>query len=382
MSSWSPSPTSGRRGRTATSSPTSSSSTAWAASFNRPARPTGPPSSSAALSASTKRDKWRPSPPLPPSSARSSPARATTWTSRSSRPRRPVKTGAASSCSTTSTPAPLVKRRADAEDLAFGIFPCADGAICFWSGVTRFPRAAELVGRADLLDDPLYAHYEHGGSAESIHHFNNEILLPWLLDRTMDEAWRESQAAGLATAPIFSPGQFFEHPYYRERGFWETISHPAAGDLEYPGAPFRMEATPAKHGRPAPLLGSTTPRSSVASLAAPKPSSARSPLWGSSKPCARRRLKCPLGACACSTSRWSWPAPMPPCCSPIGAPRSSGSIRRRSSSPTPGVRRRGLRRATSIWLRARGTATRATRRSPALGTGTPCSRTTPVISSA
>ena len=149
----------------------------------------------------------------------------------------------------------LVKRRADAEDLAFGIFPCADGAICFWSGVTRFPRAAELVGRADLLDDPLYAQYEHGGSAESIHHFNNEILLPWLLDRTMDEAWRESQAAGLATAPIFSPGRFFEHPYYRERGFWETISHPAAGDLEYPGAPFRMEATPAKRGRPAPLLG-------------------------------------------------------------------------------------------------------------------------------
>ena len=121
--------------------------------------------------------------------------------------------------------------------------------------MTRFPRAAELVGRADLLDDPLYAQYEHGGSAESIHHFNNEILLPWLLERSMDEAWRDSQAAGLATAPIFSPGRFFEHPHYRERGFWESVSHPAAGEFDYPGAPFRMEATPARESRPAPLLG-------------------------------------------------------------------------------------------------------------------------------
>ena len=97
----------------------------------------------------------------------------------------------------------LTKRRADAEDLAFGIFPTSDGSLCFWSGVTRFPRAAELVGRSDLLDDPLYSNFEHGGTPESIHHFNNEVLLPWLLDRSMEEAWRESQAMGLATSHIF-----------------------------------------------------------------------------------------------------------------------------------------------------------------------------------
>ena len=216
----------------------------------------------------------------------------------------------------------LVKRRADAEDLAFGIFPCADGAICFWSGVTRFPRAAELVGRADLLDDPLYAQYEHGGSAESIHHFNNEILLPWLLDRSMDDAWRDSQAVGLATAPIFSPGRFFEHPTIESAGSGKRSAIPPPETSNTPALPSGWRQPPPSTVDRRPSSGSTTPRSSAASLAARKPSSARSPLWGSSKPCARRRTdRRPSGAFACSISRWSWPAPTPRCCSPIGAPK-------------------------------------------------------------
>ncbi len=149
----------------------------------------------------------------------------------------------------------ITKRHSDATGLAFGIFPCADGYICFWSGVNRFSRVAEMVGRPELMNDPRFADYERGVSDDAIHYFNNDVLLPWTLERDLYTVWRESQKCGLATAPVMSPGQFFADPYYRARGFFPTIDHPKAGKLDYPGRPFIMQNSPWKLRRPAPLLG-------------------------------------------------------------------------------------------------------------------------------
>lgn len=147
------------------------------------------------------------------------------------------------------------KRHGDSNGLAFGIFPCKDGYVCFWSGVNRFPRVAQMVGRPELADDPFFADRTSHVTPEAIDAFNIGILLPWLMERDMNQVWAESQAAGLATAPIFSIGHFFADSYFRERGFWETIDHPVAGKLEYPGHPIIMKRTPWRVRRPAPLLG-------------------------------------------------------------------------------------------------------------------------------
>ena len=152
----------------------------------------------------------------------------------------------------------VVKRHDDTTGLAFGIFPCRDGHLCFWSGANRFPRVAAMVGRPELVDEPAFAAYETGVEAEAVAWFNGTVLLPWLLERDMRQAWIDSQAFGLATAPITSPGHFFDDPYFRERGFWDSVDHPAAGLFDYPGAPFLMSATPRQAPRPAPLLGQHT----------------------------------------------------------------------------------------------------------------------------
>jgi benzylsuccinate CoA-transferase BbsE subunit len=39
------------------------------------------------------------------------------------------------------------------------------------------------------------------------------------------------------------------------RGFFAEITHPAAGPLRYPGAPYRLGATPWRLRTPAPRLG-------------------------------------------------------------------------------------------------------------------------------
>ena len=46
----------------------------------------------------------------------------------------------------------------------------------------------------------------------------------------------------------------FHSPQQRERGFYAELDHPAAGPLEYAGAPFTLDATPTVLAR-APLLG-------------------------------------------------------------------------------------------------------------------------------
>ncbi len=149
----------------------------------------------------------------------------------------------------------VTQRHGDTPGLAFGIFPCKDGYMCFWSGITRFPRAAELVGMPELANDPRFADYQSGLTQEAIDEFNCTILLPWLMERDMHQAWKESQALGLATSPIMSPGQYFDDPYFRERGFWTEVDQPSVGKLDVPGRPFIMQACPWSMRRPAPALG-------------------------------------------------------------------------------------------------------------------------------
>ena len=55
-------------------------------------------------------------------------------------------------------------------------------------------------------------------------------------------------------APVTSPAELLDDPHFREREFWVKVDHPEAGKLTYPGAPFRMSATPWQMER-APLLG-------------------------------------------------------------------------------------------------------------------------------
>jgi CoA:oxalate CoA-transferase len=44
-------------------------------------------------------------------------------------------------------------------------------------------------------------------------------------------------------------------PHLQAREFFAEAEHPVAGRLRFPGAPFKMSATPWSLRRPAPLLG-------------------------------------------------------------------------------------------------------------------------------
>jgi crotonobetainyl-CoA:carnitine CoA-transferase CaiB-like acyl-CoA transferase len=55
---------------------------------------------------------------------------------------------------------------------------------------------------------------------------------------------------------IYSPDEAFEDQHFRARGFQVAVSHEDSGrDILYPGAPYRLSATPWAISRPAPKLG-------------------------------------------------------------------------------------------------------------------------------
>lgn len=63
------------------------------------------------------------------------------------------------------------------------------------------------------------------------------------------------QAQGTACAPICSAEQVFHSPQTKAREFFEEIGHPAAGNLMYPGLPYKLSTMTPSDNHGAPLLG-------------------------------------------------------------------------------------------------------------------------------
>jgi crotonobetainyl-CoA:carnitine CoA-transferase CaiB-like acyl-CoA transferase len=86
-----------------------------------------------------------------------------------------------------------------------------------------------------------------------------DVLRPyieeWTSRHTVEEIYTGGLERKLAFAPLSTMGDLLRNEHLRVRGFFATIGHPEAGELEYPGAPWKFGATPWELRTPAPLLG-------------------------------------------------------------------------------------------------------------------------------
>ncbi|MGE0539408.1 MAG: CaiB/BaiF CoA transferase family protein [Dehalococcoidia bacterium] len=86
-----------------------------------------------------------------------------------------------------------------------------------------------------------------------------DVLRPyieeWTSQHTVEEIYTGGLERKLAFAPLSTMGDLLRNDHLRVRGFFATIGHPVAGELEYPGAPWKFSATPWELRTPAPLLG-------------------------------------------------------------------------------------------------------------------------------
>jgi crotonobetainyl-CoA:carnitine CoA-transferase CaiB-like acyl-CoA transferase len=86
-----------------------------------------------------------------------------------------------------------------------------------------------------------------------------DVLRPyieeWTSRHTVEEIYTGGLERKLAFAPLSTMGDLLHNEHLRVRGFFATIGHPEAGELTYPGAPWKLGATPWELRTPAPLLG-------------------------------------------------------------------------------------------------------------------------------
>ena len=81
------------------------------------------------------------------------------------------------------------------------------------------------------------------------------LLAPWLAQRTRQEVWDFCQKIKVPFQPILNIEESIHSEQLTARQFLQTIEHPVAGVLQYPGFPAKLSETPFCIRRPAPLLG-------------------------------------------------------------------------------------------------------------------------------
>ena len=142
------------------------------------------------------------------------------------------------------------------------IMACKDGHVVVVPGAGGFPQRglteegaispmSLLMEDPELDQNPLF----QSGQARMISWKEvDELIQPFLDQKTADEIVEFAQALRMPFAPVPTVKDLVEDEHLAARGFFETIDHPEAGELTYAGAPFRMSETPPVIDR-APTLG-------------------------------------------------------------------------------------------------------------------------------
>jgi crotonobetainyl-CoA:carnitine CoA-transferase CaiB-like acyl-CoA transferase len=136
--------------------------------------------------------------------------------------------------------------------LPSGVYRCADGYVTVTTSVNWFGRFCRVVGRPEWsTDERMTSNLNHpeviGAEVEA-------AFLDWLRPRAKQQAMAEAQAAGWPLSALNTPADVLRDPHMRERGFFVTVDHPAAGPVVLPGLALRFSGTPGELRRP-PLLG-------------------------------------------------------------------------------------------------------------------------------
>jgi len=145
-----------------------------------------------------------------------------------------------------------------ASRLGFRLIPqdvlqCRDGYIYFLAVEDhQWKNAVELMGNPEWAEADIFKDFPaRSANWDAL----KPLLEDWAQDKSVQELYHAAQAKRVPFAPVSTMGDLLASTHLNARGFFAEISHPQAGSLRYPGAPFRFSATPWALRRPAPCLG-------------------------------------------------------------------------------------------------------------------------------
>lgn len=120
-------------------------------------------------------------------------------------------------------------------------------------GASIFARWAKLVGRPELIDDPLYASdILRGDNGAEL----SAIMQRWCIDRTSADVIAELAAVRVPAAPVLRAGEALAQPQVAAMGLVEPVDYPGAnGAVPVIRAPIRLSDSDKVAARRAPQVG-------------------------------------------------------------------------------------------------------------------------------
>ena len=114
-----------------------------------------------------------------------------------------------------------------------------------------------VEGLGEYLDPPNWAAMRAGDpNAREQQRRVAEAMQALALKTDSYELFHRAQSLGFQWGIIYSPEDVFDDPHFQARGFPTEVEHPELGDsFTYPGAPYKLPASPWTIQRRAPLLG-------------------------------------------------------------------------------------------------------------------------------
>ncbi len=134
------------------------------------------------------------------------------------------------------------------------VLPAKDGHICIDTPqLAQYQRFLALLGKQPWSEEPRYRNRR--AMTEEYPEESEALIAPWFAERTKEDIFRLSMENRIPCVPVKTIGETVQDAHLAERGFWQSMEHPAAGPLTYPGPPYRFQRSPWQLRRPAPQLG-------------------------------------------------------------------------------------------------------------------------------
>lgn len=120
---------------------------------------------------------------------------------------------------------------------------------------SNWERMCQAIGRADLLDNPLYA--DNAGRLTNKGQLEKDLEEAFV-ERTTSEWMELLNDAGVPCGPIYDMGQVWEDEQIASREMRVDLEHPTAGSVGNIGLAAKLRGTPGSIRTAAPLLGEHT----------------------------------------------------------------------------------------------------------------------------
>ncbi len=132
---------------------------------------------------------------------------------------------------------PFTRKIAPAEAYPCKPFGPNDWVFMHLSSNEQWYRLLDVVGRAELRDDPRFATPVIRGAHREE---TNQVVIDWLKDKTKIEAMEILCGAGVPVGAVRDTLEVLNDPDLRRRGIFVTVDDPDRGSVTIPGWPIQM----------------------------------------------------------------------------------------------------------------------------------------------